>query len=347
MRRSGLMGKLCALAVLLGLMLHTSACAMTICWITDGRYEFSEAVPQMYFFNTKTQKLETRKLSFENVRLVQGEYSRMPIVASYDPNAGTHLYACPYDALSAKSLPFILFSKINLGGDKLYAYYDKMLYIVEDSNPSDYFPHILDIAVIDSSIKTNMGHAPEWWNPWKMEAYPVAMCNKSGAIAFWDAKMDTYGIHIMNGTSETIESRYIPVFLSEMEIIPPLSFADEEHIAYGIIEDGINGKSYLNIQLVDLIQESSQTICSTLWLRRDENILSLLCSQDARKIYLMTGTPKAGAPEGFYDALHLLRLNLHADGLSELNELLQFDYQGQYGAVNYVSPLALFFADKG
>lgn len=96
MRRSGLMGKLCALAVLLGLMLHTSACAMTICWITDGRYEFSEAVPQMYFFNTKTQKLETRKLSFENVRLVQGEYSRMPIVASYDPNAGTHLYACPY-----------------------------------------------------------------------------------------------------------------------------------------------------------------------------------------------------------------------------------------------------------
>ena len=347
MRRSGLMGKLCALTALFGLMLHASACAMTICWVTDGRYEFSEAVPQMYFFNTETQKLDAKEILFENVRLVQGEYFGMPIVASYDPNVGTDLYACPYDALSAKSLPFIHFSKINLGGDKLYAYYDNMLYIVEDSNPRDYFPHILDIAVIDSSNKTNMGHAPEWWNPWKMEAYPVAMCNKSGAIAFWDAKMDTYGIHIMNGTSETIESRYIPVFLSEMEIIPPLSFADEEHVAYAIIEDGGNGKSCLNIQSVDLIRESVQTVCSTMWLYEDERILSLLCSQDAREIYLMTGTPKAGAPDGFYDALHLLRLNLHADGLSELNELLQFDYQGQYGAVNYVSPLALCFADKG
>ena len=95
MRGSGLMSRLCTLAVLFSLLLYTSACAMTICWITDGRYEFSEAVPQMYFFNTKTQKLETRKLSFENVRLVQGEYSGMPIVAVYDPNTGTDLYALP------------------------------------------------------------------------------------------------------------------------------------------------------------------------------------------------------------------------------------------------------------
>ena len=97
--------------------------------------------------------------------------------------------------------------------------------------PRDYFPHILDIAVIDSGNKTNIGHAPEWWNPWKMEAYPVAMCSESGAIAFWDAQADSCGVRIMNGAAETIESRYIPVFPSEMEVIPPLTFADAEHIA--------------------------------------------------------------------------------------------------------------------
>ena len=62
MRRSGLMGKLCAMAALLGLMLHASACAMMICWVTEGRYEFSEAVPQMYFFNTETQQLDVRAI---------------------------------------------------------------------------------------------------------------------------------------------------------------------------------------------------------------------------------------------------------------------------------------------
>lgn len=98
MRRSGLMGKLCALAALLGLMLHASACAMTICWVVDGRYEFSKAVPRMYFFNTEMQQVDVREIPFENVRLVEGEYSGMPIVSAYNPNGGTDLYACPREA---------------------------------------------------------------------------------------------------------------------------------------------------------------------------------------------------------------------------------------------------------
>ena len=92
MHRSGLKCRLCALVALFSLMLHTSACATSICWVTDGRYEFSEAVPRMYFFNTETQKLDVREIPFENVHLVQGEYSGMPIVAVYDPNTGTDLY---------------------------------------------------------------------------------------------------------------------------------------------------------------------------------------------------------------------------------------------------------------
>lgn len=346
MRRSGLMGKLCALAALFGLMLHASACAMTICWVADGRYEFSKAVPRMYFFNTETQQVDVREIPFENVRLVEGEYSGMPIITAYDPNAETDLYACPCEASSAEASPFIPFSEIDLADGELLAYSNDLLYVAEDGDRDDFFPHVLDIVAIDSGNKTNIVHAPEWWNPWKMEAYPVAMCSESGSIAFWDAQTDSRGVRIVNCASETIKLRYIPVFPSEMEKIPPLTFADAEHVAYAIIEDGNDGQSCLNIQSVDLIRESVQVVCSTMWLYEDERILSLLCSQDAREIYLMTGTPKAGAPDGFYDALHLLRLNLHADGLSELNELLQFDYRGQYGAVNYVSPLALCFADK-
>lgn len=347
MCRSGLMGKLCALAALLGLMLHASACAMTICWVTDGRYEFSAAVPRMYFFNTETQQLNVQEIPFENVRLVQGEYSGMPIIAAHDPNAGTDLYACPCEASSAEASPFIPFSEIDLADGELLAYFNDLLYVVEDSDSAGYFPNALDIAAIDSGNKMNIGRAPEWWNPWEMEAYPAAMCSESGAIAFWDAQADSRGVRIVNGASETIELRYIPVFPSEMEVIPPLNFADAEHIAYAIIEDGNDGKSCLNIQSVDLIRESVRAVCSMLWLREDERILSLLCTQNAREIYLMTGTPKAGAPDGFYDALYLLCLKLHAYGLSELNELLQIDYRGQRGAVNYVSPLALCFADKG
>lgn len=347
MRRSGLMGKLCALAVLLGLMLHASAWAMTICWVADGRYEFSKAVPRMYFFNTETQQVDVREVPFENVRLVQGKYSGMPIIAAYDPNGGTDLYACPREASYGEASPFIHFTEIDLADGELLAYSNDLMYVVEDSDSAGYFPNALDIAAIDSGNKTNIGRAPEWWSPWEMEAYPAAMCSESGAIAFWDAQADSCGVRIMNGAAETIESRYIPVFPSEMEVIPPLTFADAEHIAYAIIEDGNDGQSCLNIQSVDLIRESVQTVCSMLRLRRDENILSLLCTQDAREIYLMTGTPKAGASDGFYDALYLLRLNLHADGLSELNELLQIDYRGQRSAVNYVSPLALCFADKG
>lgn len=347
MRRSGLMGKLCALAALFGLMLHASACAMTICWVTDGRYEFSKAVPRMYFFNTETQQVDVREVPFENVRLVQGKYSGMPIIAAYDPNGGTDLYACPREASYGEASPFIHFTEIDLADGELLAYSNDLMYVVEDSDSAGYFPNALDIAAIDSGNKTNIGRAPEWWSPWEMEAYPAAMCSESGAIAFWDAQADSCGVRIMNGAAETIESRYIPVFPSEMEKIPPLTFADAEHIAYAIIEDGGNGKSCLNIQSVDLIRESVQTVCSTMWLYEDERILSLLCSQDAREIYLMTGTPKAGAPDGFYDALYLLRLKLHVDESSELNELLQIDYRGQRSAVNYASPLALCFAVKG
>lgn len=340
MCRSGLKCMLCTLALLFSLMLHTFACAASICWVTDGQYEFSEAVPRIYFFNTETQKLDAREIPFENVHLVQGEYSGMPIVAVYDPNAGTDLYACTCEASSAESLPFIHFFKLNRDDGKLLAYYKDMVYVAEDSDPSNFFPHILDIASIDSDNETSIGRAPEWWNPWKMKAYPVAMCSESGAIAFWDTQTDTYGVRIMNGASETVESRYIPIFSSEMEIIPPLTFSDAEHAAYAIIEDGVDGKSYLNVQSVDLIRESSQSICNTLWLREDERILSLLCTQNAREMYLMTAMPRTGAPDGFYDMLYLLRLNLHSDGSAELNELLQFDHQSGHDLVNYISPLS-------
>lgn len=340
MRRNGLKCRLCALVALFSLMLHTFACAASICWVTDGQYEFSEAVPRMYFFNTETQELDAREIPFENVHLVQGEYSGMPIVAVYDPNTGTDLYACPCEVSSAESLPFIHFFKLSRDDGELLAYYKDMVYVAEDSDPSDFFPHILDIALIDSDNKTNIGRASEWWNPWKMKAYPVAMCSESGAIAFWDTQTDTYGIRIMNGASEKVESRYIPIFSSEMEILPPLTFTDAEHAAYAIIEDGVDGKSYLSIQSVDLIQESSQSICNTLWLREGERILSLLCTQNAREMYLMTAMPRAGAPDGFYDMLYLLRLNLHSDGSAELDELLQFDHRSERDLVNYISPLS-------
>ena len=133
--------RLCALMLLFCLTVNISACAMTICWVTDGRYEFSKAVPQMYFYDTETQKLDVREIPFENVRLIQGEYLGMPIIAAYVPNAGIDLYACPWEVPSAGLSPFIHFSEIDLPVSELLAYGHDLMYVVQDNDPGDFFPY--------------------------------------------------------------------------------------------------------------------------------------------------------------------------------------------------------------